>query len=315
VAELKLVEGWTGPIDDVLKSNGTPLDLTGLTVELLLQRASGVAIPTAGDVVIVTPTAGVVRYTPDPQDLLAVDTPHTIRWKVTDVAGAITYFPNEAGEVWTVQPVSPVALQDNALLTMAEFKSHLKILNTDQDLLIANFINVCSDAMETFTARRLMSHTYIDEWVRVDPMLMLGLAWLDVQSPITALLSVEIAGTPQTTWMPGDPGSPDSVDVYVLDGRGGDPKHGRDRLYRTRGWTWDSLVKRTYTAGYGVPGFPVPGDLKEAILTLAEDWYYKRDRQADPVISRSSTGETVTYVNDALPRRFASLIGAYRRWS
>ena len=308
MAELKLVEGWTGPIDDVLKSNGTPLDLTGLTVQLLLQKASGVAVDTTGDVVIVTPSAGVVRYTPDPTDLLAAETPHTVRWKVTDLTGAVTYFPNAAGEVWTVQPISPVTLQDNAILTMAEFKRHLKIQNTDQDLAIAGYINACSDALETLTGRRLASRAYNDEYVQIDSRQVAGIAWYGWQTPILMLTSLELAGTLQSLWQPGSPGYPDERDVYVLDSA--DPKHGRDCVYRPAGWPWGALVKRTYTAGYGT----IPGDLKEAALVLGEDWYYKRDRQSDPVVSRSSTGETVTFINDAIPRRYQALIAAYRRW-
>ena len=322
MAELKLVEGWTGPIDDVLRSNGLAADLTGLVVELVLQTANGSLVPTAGDVTVVTPTEGVVRYLPGPTDLLATETPHVARWKVTDGAEKVTYFPNDAGEVWTVQPTSAVTLQDNALLTIAELKAHLKIQNSDQDLAVAGFINACSDALETHTGRRLKSRTYIDDYTRIDPMQVYGSSWFGTQSPITALTSLTLFPAPglggsavQTLWMPGDPGVPTDFDVYVLEGP--DPKHARDRLYRPAGWPWGALVKRTYTAGYGSygpPTFPIPGDLKEALAVLAEDWYYKRDRQADPVVSRSATGETVTFVNDAIPRRYQALIAAYRRW-
>ena len=312
--ELKLVEGWTGAIDDVLTSNGVAIDLTGLTVELVLQKADGALVTTAGNVTIVIPASGLVRYSPDAGDLLATETPHVARWKVTDGAGKVSFFPSDPGEVWTVQPTSAVTLQDNALLTVAELKAGLKIQNTDQDLAMAGFINACSDALENQTGRRLKSRVYTDDYAYIKTVLA-DTEWLDVEWPITALASLSIDGTAQTIWLPGTGGAPTDFDVFVLEAR--DPKRGRDRICRPAGWPMGALVKRTYTAGYGVvgpPAFPIPGDLKAAILSLAQDWYYQRDRQAEPVISRSSTGETVTYVNDAIPRRFQAMIASYRRW-
>jgi uncharacterized phiE125 gp8 family phage protein len=207
------------------------------------------------------------------------------------------------------------ALQDNALLTLEHVKAHLQITSAEQDAAVITYINGCSDAMETLTGRRLVSRTYTDEYLYVRAHRVLGIEWLDVESPITALISLSIEGTAQTLWMPGAPGTPQDADVFVLAGR--DPKHGRDRIIRPAGW-WDGMfVRRTYTAGYGGTGpdaVPIPGDLEQAVLTLATDWYYLQTRQAEPVISRSAGAETVTYVNEALPRRFPLLINAYRRW-
>ena len=314
--ELKLVQGYTGPIDEVLKSNGIIVDLTNMTVELVLQKATGTPINTAGNVTVPTPVEGLVRYSPDPDDLLALDTPHMARWKVTDSLGQVVFFPSDGGEVWEVQPADAVALQDNALLTIAELKTALAIKGTEQDVALADFINACSDALESFTGRRLKSRTYTDEYLYVHSDAVLGNAWLDVEWPITTLTAVAVGGTDQLLWQPGDPGSPEDADVFVLEAR--DPKHGRDRLYRRgTGWPCGTLVRRTYTAGYGVvgpPAFPIPGDLKQAVIALAVDWYFARTRQADPIISRSAGAETVTYVNEALPRRFPTLLNAYRRW-
>jgi uncharacterized phiE125 gp8 family phage protein len=201
-------------------------------------------------------------------------------------------------------------LQDNALLTLAELKAFLQITSSDQDAALEGFINGCSDAVETLTGRRLASRTYTDEHLHVRPEWVLGIEWLDVEWPITAMQTLDVGGTPQTVWMPGDAGSPEDRDVYVLEAR--DPKHGRDRLFRPAGWPLGVFVTRSYTAGYAAAA--IPGDLKQAVLTLAGDWYYRRTRQADPVISRSAGAETITYVNEALPRTFPTLMNAYRRW-
>ena len=85
-----------------------------------------------------TPAEGVVRYTPDAADLLATDTPHVARWKVTDGNGHVVFFPSEAGEVWEVQPSGPIALPDNALVTLQEVKAALLIKGNEQDLALAD---------------------------------------------------------------------------------------------------------------------------------------------------------------------------------
>jgi uncharacterized phiE125 gp8 family phage protein len=310
MATLTLVEGHTGVIDQTLKAAGTVVDLTGMFVDLVLQTANGTLLGTSADVTVPAPMAGLVRYSPDPGDLLARDTPHVARWKVTDAQGAVVFFPSEAGDVWIVQPTGVIPLQANALLTLAELKAYLLITGNEQDLTLASYINGVSDALETLTGRRLVSQTYTQEYRYITPETVIGTAWLDVESPITALSALSIGGTAQTVCLPGGPGSPDTYDVFVLEGR-------RDRLIRPAGWPLGALVSRTYTAGYSAAppaAFPIPGDLKQALLTLSGDWYYRRSRQADPVISRSAGAETITYVNEALPRAFPTLLNGYRRW-
>lgn len=312
MAELKLVHGWTGPIEETLKSDGSPFPLTGMTVELVLQKADGSLVTTTGNVAIVDAPTGRVRYTPDPTDLVASETPHVARWKVTD-SGKVYFFPPEGTDVWEVLPASAVTLPDTSLVTMAELKAGLGIKGSDQDVALAGLIAAVSDALESHTGRRLKSRTYTTEYCYIRSDRVLGVEWLDVEWPITDVDLLELDGVAQTVWLPGDAGSPEDQDVFVLEAR--DPKHGRDRLFRRGGWPVGALVKRTYTAGYGVQGFPVPEDLKECVRALAVDWYYLRTRQAEPVVSRSTAGETITYVNEALPRRFRTLIASYRRWT
>ena len=142
-----------------------------------------------------------------------------------------------------------------------------------------------------------------------------GMDWLDVEWPITALTALSLGGTAQTVWMPGDGGSPWDADCFVPGAR--DPKHGQDRISRPGGWPLGALVQRTYTAGYSdapPATFPIPGDLKQAVQKLLGEWYYSRTRQSEPVISRTAGAETITYVNEALPRTFPTLMNAYRRW-
>jgi len=270
VSDLKLVEGHTGVIDETLKTNGTAVDLTGMTVTLLLQTAEGTPVPTLGNVTVPSPSAGLVRYSPAATDLVAADTPHVARWKVIDAGGHIVFFPSDAGEVWEVQPAGAVALPDNALVTIAELKAALQITGTEQDRTLASFITACSDGVETLTGRRLTSRTYTDEYLYVRADRVVGIEWFDVEWPITAVTAVVVSGTPQTLWEPGAAGSPEDAEVFLLEAR--DPKHGRDRLYRPGGWPIGALIQRTYTAGYGgagAPGLPIPAHPKQAALALA----------------------------------------------
>ncbi len=92
-----IIEGETierGPF--TLKRNGTTFDLTGMTVALVIRPAAGTDYSdTAGEVRIAADrTTGIVYFTPDADDFLAREKKYSIRWKVTDGAGTVIYFPN-----------------------------------------------------------------------------------------------------------------------------------------------------------------------------------------------------------------------------
>jgi len=102
-------EGMTAPEEFVLKQGNStstllPVDLTGLTVTLVLKDRLTRTVPTSGDVVVVTPASGLVRYTPDADDLVAQAGPYQARFKVTYVDGTIRYFPQGAAMTWNVYP-------------------------------------------------------------------------------------------------------------------------------------------------------------------------------------------------------------------
>lgn len=205
-------------------------------------------------------------------------------------------------------------LADNALLTEAEVRDALKMTAaTLPDAEAQTLANAVSDRFEAETGRRLKSRTYTDQWTLVRTVIddEHGQAWRDVQAPITALTLIEIDGVVQTLWMPGDAGRPDDREVWVLPGD--DPKKAQDRLYRKVGWALGQLVKRTYTAGYGVGAFLIPEDLKEAARATVRHFHLARDRQATNVASRSSGMETIIYANLPLPIDALPVLGLYRR--
>lgn len=98
----EVVEGWTqelGPI--TLKMDGVALDLTGLTVVLALRGNDDQVITIAGSTRVASNQVtekGHVYYTPAAADLTRAKSPINIRWKVTDGAGTIVFFPNAAAD-------------------------------------------------------------------------------------------------------------------------------------------------------------------------------------------------------------------------
>lgn len=92
----EVVEGWTGALPFTLKTDGTPVDLTGLTVSIYLKdNRSSVIQSSTSSVAVTDSTGGVVTYTPQStSELLANRTPYKIRFKVEDSTGGIVYFPN-----------------------------------------------------------------------------------------------------------------------------------------------------------------------------------------------------------------------------
>jgi hypothetical protein len=96
------VEGETAPRDFILKEDGVVFDLTGLTVTLEVYDKAGVLVDTTGDLTVVTPSAGRVRYTPDATDLVSAKSELKVRFKVSDALGGYGYFPRGERDVWRV---------------------------------------------------------------------------------------------------------------------------------------------------------------------------------------------------------------------
>lgn len=100
---LPLVEGWTGGLDFTLEADGSAVDLTGMAVELLLYKNDGSFVDTSGDITVTDAANGELTYFPDVGDLLASESPHRSRFKVTDGAGKVVFFPSAAMDRWLVR--------------------------------------------------------------------------------------------------------------------------------------------------------------------------------------------------------------------
>jgi hypothetical protein len=90
-----LVEGWTERIIETLTSDGTPFDLTGTRVDLVMWDNRNRPVVFSGSEGISDAATGKVYFDPSPTDLLEALSPYQIRWKVTDIAsGRSAFFPD-----------------------------------------------------------------------------------------------------------------------------------------------------------------------------------------------------------------------------
>lgn len=101
---LNVVEGWTGDLDFQLLADGNAQNISGNSIALIVQDHSGASVTFAGNISVPDATTGKVRFSPQPADLLAAKSPYNVRWKVTDGAGKVVFFPSGKDDFWTVRP-------------------------------------------------------------------------------------------------------------------------------------------------------------------------------------------------------------------
>jgi hypothetical protein len=98
-----VTEGVTTPLRFQLLDDGAPIDLSGMTVTLLLQDRLGAVVSTAGMVTIITATTGRVDFTPSTIAFFTVaNSPYHARFKLVNSTGGISFVPNGIRDRWTV---------------------------------------------------------------------------------------------------------------------------------------------------------------------------------------------------------------------
>lgn len=92
----EVVEGWTGALPFTLNADGDPVDLSGMTVSIVLKDGLGTTVKDGSSGVSVTnATGGEVEYAPSSSDFVAAKTPYRVRFRLVDGASKTVYFPNE----------------------------------------------------------------------------------------------------------------------------------------------------------------------------------------------------------------------------
>ena len=106
---LSIVEGWTGALPFTLLADGSAVDLTGMTVQIVLKGSDGTVCKDTSSVVTVTSsTGGLVEYAPSSSSgdlFVASRTQYRVRFRVTDSLTKIVYFPNDEEELIEVNPL------------------------------------------------------------------------------------------------------------------------------------------------------------------------------------------------------------------
>lgn len=106
---ITLVEGWTERIQYRLTNDGTAVNITGATVQIVAFTKDSVEVKFQGTAGIVTAASGIVYFDPASNDLQSEQSPYSIRWKVTDVTGKVSFFPGGAfpskPEKWHVERI------------------------------------------------------------------------------------------------------------------------------------------------------------------------------------------------------------------
>lgn len=101
-----IVAGTTGDLKFQLLEAGSPINLFGCTVALILSDNSGNAIASPGTVSIIDSTNGKVQLTPTNSSVfVAANGPYMARWQVTDASSKIFYVPTGPRDVWEIVAV------------------------------------------------------------------------------------------------------------------------------------------------------------------------------------------------------------------
>lgn len=90
-----IAEGWSAPLDFELLNDGSPQNLTSMTVTGQGYDRLKNAITLTGDVAVLDATAGTVRLTPDTGDFAESGSPYELRFKVVDGSSQQAFFPSE----------------------------------------------------------------------------------------------------------------------------------------------------------------------------------------------------------------------------
>jgi hypothetical protein len=107
---LSIVEGWSGALPFTLKADGAGIDLTGLTIAIVLRNSDGTLVKeTTAGIALSTSlsTAGQLTYSPATSSgdlFLAVSSPYRVRFRVTDALAKSVYFPNDEYDLIEVNP-------------------------------------------------------------------------------------------------------------------------------------------------------------------------------------------------------------------
>lgn len=202
-----------------------------------------------------------------------------------------------------------ITLQDNALLTVAEVQTWLKLgTSADEVELVKDLINRASDICEgpdgaerPLKARKFENLRLRAPWgSRLRPP-----AWpIDIEEDV----SIAFDDVAQTVWLTEDDGAQADKDVVVVTNDVGVPVH----FYRALGWRSGAPgvprpILLTYTGGFD----PIPGNILEAAFEVVGGLYRSQEKKTLDNVQAFGPGPvtpSVTYRTELVPSTKAKLI-------
>lgn len=103
MAAYDIVQGTTNNLQFQLLENGAAINLTGITVTLLLEDRTGTTVTSPGTVSVVDATTGKVQLAPTNATVFdPTKGPYYARWQLTDGGGLISFVPSSTRDTWNL---------------------------------------------------------------------------------------------------------------------------------------------------------------------------------------------------------------------
>lgn len=164
---------------------------------------------------------------------------------------------------------------------VAAAREHLRVDDTDDDIMIAGLITVARQHVEAVTGRALVTQTW--ELRLPDFQTVITLPKAPAQS-VSSITYVDASGATQTL--------ASTVYQVLLDGG---PSAQSGRVIEAYGQVWPGSrghaedVRVRYVAGYGLPS-AVPAPLRHAMLLLVGHLYENREASAPAALAQLPFG-------------------------
>jgi hypothetical protein len=210
-----------------------------------------------------------------------------------------------------------MALNSNAIVTLAEAKAQMKLVdtNTNEDATFEGYINEISSAVELYCKRKFVSQSITSElhdgsggrflYPRYFPIQQLSTA----SAPTTEqkLASLQYRDTPDSTWMDIE----DNINNIFIE-TGDDSCRPYIELYDT----YFPVGRRNITVSYKAGYTTVPSDVKMAVLEMIQMRWNEAKRGNDWLgqgnINASQSGNSFSTSLITLDKRWKMVLDRYR---
>lgn len=231
---------------------------------------------------------------------------HAIPSANYDANEGVFFFEHAAGTVTTwyrvvaidaesqrSSPSTPFQASYNlslSLVSLADLKTYLSVAHTTDDALLVRLALAASAWFQSKVGRNILAANYVE--VRNGDG---GKVLVPRHYPVVSVSALTVDGVAIT-------GAPSVTEYgYVIDGN-------VVRIRGTQAFTAGvQNVSLSYRAGYET----VPADVVQAVLYMAGVWFRERTRLGE--LSKSAAGESISFVQFAIPANVQTVIDAYKR--